>query len=73
MIAFLQQIANIIVSVISFVVHALQMLVEIILTIPRVLLYVIQCIGYLPPFVNAIVIVSISVSVVLFILNKGSD
>lgn len=73
MIAFLQQIANIINTVIQFIINAVQMLVAIILAIPRILLYVVQVIGYLPAFVSAIILVSVSVSVVLFILNHGGE
>lgn len=73
MIAFLQQIANIINTVIQFIINAVQMLVAIILAIPRILLYVVQVIGYLPPFVSGIILVSVSVSVVLFILNHGGE
>lgn len=73
MFEFLKQIADILVTVIGFVVNALEMLIQLFTAIPKALVYVITAVGYLPPFVSSIVFVSISIAVVLMIVNHGGD
>lgn len=72
MIPFLEQIANIITSVIGFVVHGIQMIVMVLTTMVQAVLFIVQAIAQLPLFVIAPVTVSISIAVILFIINKGS-
>lgn len=72
MLAFLQQIANIISSVIGFVVHGIQMIVLVLNTMIQAVLFIVEAIAQLPLFVIAPVTVSISIAVILFIINKGS-
>lgn len=73
MFEFIQQIADIIVTVIGFVVNMFMTLIQIVLVVPRAVAYIITAVGFLPPFVASMVVISVSVSVVLFLLNHGGD
>lgn len=73
MIPFFQQIANIINSVIHFVVHGIQMLVAVITTMLQAVAFIIEAIAMLPLFIIGPVTVSISIAAILFLINKGSD
>lgn len=72
MIAFLQQIGNIINAVIGFIVHGIQMIVAVFNTMVQAVAFIIAAIANLPVFVIAPVTVSISIAVILFLINKGS-
>lgn len=73
MFEFIQTLSDIIVTIIGFVVNAFQMLITFFTTVPRTLGYIIACIGYLPPYVLSVVVVSIGVAVVLMIVNHGQN
>lgn len=72
MIPFFEQIANIITSVITFVVHGIQMIVMVLQTMVQAVLFIVAAIANLPIFLIAPVTVSISIAVILFLINKGS-
>lgn len=73
MIDFFKSLAGVILSVINFIVQALQMFLSLLLMIPRAIGFIIQAVSLLPPFVLVIVSVMVAVSVILFVINKGSD
>lgn len=72
MIQFFTQIGNIINAVIGFVVHGIQMIVAVLTTMVQAVAFIIAAIANLPVFVIAPVTVSISIAVILFLINKGS-
>lgn len=73
MIQFLSQIGNIIVSIIGFVVHGIQMIVQVLVTMVQALGFILAAIAKLPLFVVAPVTVSISIAVILFLINRGAS
>lgn len=73
MIAFFQQISNIIVSVISLVVHGFQMLISVLLTIVNALAFIMAAIATMPLFVASAITVSVSLAVILFLINRGAS
>lgn len=73
MFEFIQNIALLIANIISFVIHAFTFLLELLTSIPRALAYITGVIAVLPPFVGGVILVSVSVSVLLMIINHGGD
>lgn len=72
MIAFLQQIGNIINSVIIFVIHGIQMIISVFTTMVQAVGFLTTAISFMPLFVVAPILVSISIAAILFLVNKGS-
>lgn len=73
MFQFIQNIAELLNNIIGFVIHAFTFLIELFTTIPVALSYVIGVIAYLPSYVGGVVLVSVSVAVILMIINHGGD
>lgn len=72
MIPFLEQIANIINAVIHFIVHGIQMIVAVLVTMLRAITFLFAGIALMPSYVVGIISISVGLAVVLFIINKGS-
>lgn len=67
---FLEGISNLISAGITFVVHMFTMLLMIITTIPTALTYIFNVVAFLPPYILSVVTVSVSLAVILFIINR---
>lgn len=72
MLAFIQSIGNLITGVIGFVIHGIQTFLKIILMVPVALAFIVGVVATLPAFIQVFIIVSISVSAVLFIVHMGA-
>lgn len=73
MFSFIESIAQLIVNVIQFVIHAFSFLIQLFTTIPRALAYITGVIAVLPAYVGGVILVSVSVAVILLIINHGSN
>ncbi len=73
MIGFLQSLADFFGSIIDFVVSIFMMIVNLFLLIPKGLTYIVTLVGYLPDFMVPVIIVSVSVSALLMVVNHGGD
>lgn len=72
MLAFIQSIGNLITGVIGFVIHGIQTFLKIILMVPVALAFIVGVVATLPAFIQVFIVVSISVSAVLFIIHMGA-
>lgn len=72
MLAFIQSIGNLITGVIGFVIHGIQTFLKIILMVPVALAFIVGVVATLPAFIQVFIVVSISVSAVLFIVHMGA-
>lgn len=70
---FFESIANLISTVVGYVVSFFTSLIVLIVRAVQALAYIILVIGFLPSYVKVFVLGMISVSVILFLINKGSD
>ena len=68
---FFSSIADIIGTVVDFVVSFFSNLAIVLVRSGQALAYVIAVIGYLPAYVKVFVLAMIGVSAILFVLNKG--
>lgn len=73
MFEFLKQIADILVSIGSFIVNLVLMLVYALTMIPDLIYYLTSSIGFLPTFVGSFVIIFISISLLFTLLNHWGN
>lgn len=71
MIKLLQSIVDTITSVISFLIHTIQSLINLFLHIPTYVDFLVTSIGLLPTIIIPFALASVSVYVVFIILNRG--
>lgn len=71
MITLLQSIVDTITSLIGFVIHTVESLINLIAHIPSYVSFLTVSVSYLPSLVMPFCIASISLYVVLLILNRG--
>lgn len=73
MFEFIQSIAQLIINIIAFVIHAFTFLITLLTSIPKALVYITSVVATLPPYVGGVILISISIAVILVIINHGSD
>lgn len=73
MFKFFASIANLIATVVKYVVSIFTSLMVLIARLVQAFAYILQVISWLPGYVKIYIIAMIAVSAVLFIINKGSD
>lgn len=66
---FLETISNLFTTVIGMVLNLLSMLVMLVTAIPRAIAYVLGVIGYMPPFVGSVIVVSVGIAVTITLVN----
>lgn len=67
--SFLGSLANLISTLIGVIFNILSMLVMLITAVPRAIAYVLAVIGYMPPFVGSVIIVSVGIAVTITLVN----
>lgn len=72
MFAFFDSIAAFIETVVNFVINMFQLLVTTVQSVIRAVSWLFICVGYLPGWLTAFILVPISLAVIFQILNKGS-
>ena len=72
MITLLQSIVDTIVSLVGFVIHSVESLINLIMHIPSYVSFLTVSIGYLPSVIMPFCIASVSIYVVFLILNRGA-
>lgn len=70
---FLETIGNFITAVIGVIVNFFTMIGMLLTTIPKAIAYVLGAVGYMPPFVGSIIIVSIGVSIAITVINHWGN
>ena len=70
---FIKQIADIIVSFISFFINLISMIIYAFLLIPKMIVYLTQAIGFLPVFVGSFVVIFIFISLLFTIINHWGN
>ena len=71
MFSFFEGIAAFISTIVNFVVNMFGLLVEILLSMVRVVTWLFACLASLPPWLVGFVVVPVSIAVIFQILNKG--
>lgn len=72
MFKFFEAIASIFITVVNFIVNMFELIIVVISNIARAVSWLFLCIGYLPPWLVAFVIVPVSLAVIFQVINKGS-
>lgn len=70
---FLESISIFISSIIGMILNLISMLVTMLTAIPRAIAYVIGVVGYMPPFVGSIIIMSLGVAVTITLINHWGN
>lgn len=70
---FLETISNLLTSVIGMFLNLLHMLVMLLTAIPKAIAYVIAAVGFMPPFVGSVIIVSIGIAVTITLVNHWGN
>lgn len=70
---FFASIANFIATVVNYVISFFASLIVLIVRAVQALAYLVLVIGLLPSYLKVFVLAMIGVSVILFVINKGSD
>lgn len=71
--SFLGSLANLISTLIGVIFNILSMLVMLITAVPRAITYVLAVIGYMPPFVGSVIIVSVGIAVTITLVNHWGN
>lgn len=72
MFTFFSSIIAFISTVVNFIINSIELIITTIISIGRAVVWLVMCIGYLPGWLTAFIIVPISLAVLFQILNKGS-
>lgn len=70
MIQFFESIFNLVATILSFIVHALQSFITFIASIPSYVNFLTTIVGSLPPFLIPFVTISITLSVLTIFINR---
>lgn len=70
---FLESIGEFITSIIGMIINFFSMIGTLLGAIPRAITYVVSAVGYMPPFVSTVILVSIGVSVIITIINHWGN
>lgn len=73
MFKFFEGIADLITTIVGYVVDFFTSLIVVVVRSVQAMAYVITVIGFLPAYVKVFVLAMIGVSLILFFINKGSD
>lgn len=72
MFQFFEGISGFIATIVGYFVNLFMLLVELLVSIGKAVVWLFGCIVILPPFLTAFVVVPISLAIIFQILNKGS-
>lgn len=73
MFKFFEGIADLITTIVGYVVDFFTSLIVVVVRAVQAMVYVVTVVGYLPTYVKVFVLAMIGVSLILFFINKGSD
>ena len=71
MFKFFDAILSFVETIVSFIWDMVQLLITVVVNITRAVAWLFLCIGYLPPWLTAFIIVPVSLAVIFQIINKG--
>lgn len=70
---FLNSIASLISSVLGMVFHAIQMLVMMLLQLPKAITWILTSITFMPAFVGSVIIISVGIAVIITVVNHWGN
>lgn len=70
---FLESFSDLISSVIGMVIHFFVMVGSLLITLPKAILYITTVIGYMPTFVGSVMILTVSLAVIITIVNHWGN
>ena len=73
MFKFFEGIADLITTIVGYVVDFFTSLIAVVIRAVQAMVYVVTVVGFLPTYVKVFVLAMIGVSLILFFINKGSD
>ena len=73
MFKFFEGIADLITTIVGYVVDFFTSLIVVVVRAVQAMVYVVTVVGYLPAYVKVFILAMIGVSLILFFINKGSD
>lgn len=73
MFKFFEGIADLITTIVGYVVDFFTSLIAVVVRAVQAMVYVVTVVGFLPTYVKVFVLAMIGVSLILFFINKGSD
>lgn len=73
MFKFFEGIADLITTIVGYVVDFFTSLIAVVVRAVQAMVYVVTVVGFLPTYVKVFILAMIGVSLILFFINKGSD
>lgn len=70
---FLDSIAKLISSVLGLVFHAIEMLVMMLLQLPKAIGWILTSITFMPAFVSSVILISVGIAVIITIVNHWGN
>lgn len=70
---FLESVAELITSVLGLIFHAIQMLVMMLLQLPKAITWVLTSITFMPAFVGSVIIISVGIAVIITVVNHWGN
>lgn len=70
---FLNSIASLISSVLGLVFHGIEMLVMMLLQLPKAIGFILTSVAFMPAFVSSIILVSIGIAVIITVVNHWGN
>lgn len=71
MFAFFDILLTFVVTIVNFIVNFFRLLITVVMNVVRAVSWLFLCLGYLPPWLMAFVVVPIALAVIFQIINKG--
>ena len=71
MLNLLKEIWNIVINIVNFVIHSIQSIFILLANIPRFINYLTAIISEIPSIYQAIMLVTLTISIVFLIINRG--
>lgn len=72
MFSFFSSIAGVITTAVNYIVNFFMMLVTLLVSMARAVVWLFACIAALPPFLTAFVLVPVSLAIFFQVMNKGN-
>ena len=68
---FFASIANLVSTVVNYVISFFTSLIVVLVRVAQAMVYVVQVIAFLPSYVKVYILAMVGVSAILFVINKG--
>lgn len=71
--SFLESVGSLITSVLGMIFHAIEMLVMMLLQLPKAITWVLTSVTFMPAFVSSVILISIGIAVIITVVNHWGN